>query len=121
MYMLTNEMVHQRVKSNFGIFTYEPTYAKMSSDGRVAYYAGKEGNPEQVCIAEVSHEETLYMSLFVGAGDKSAYERIQNQLAPKPKPIVPDETTAMPMTASRPSLQITLFVLLVLLSCNISR
>ncbi|KAM3716751.1 Expansin-B10 [Dirofilaria immitis] len=71
MYMFTNEMVYQRVKSNFGIFAYEPTYSKVNNfsrgsyssfsfsnyyyiikktlgDGRVAYYAGKEGNSEQI-------------------------------------------------------------------------
>ncbi|VDK87325.1 unnamed protein product [Litomosoides sigmodontis] len=80
MYMLTNEMVYQKVKSNFGFFVYEPTYAKTLGDGRVAYYAGKEGNPVQVCIAEVQPDETLYMSLLVGVDSKSVEEKLTDIL-----------------------------------------
>lgn len=97
-------------------------YFQTLGDGRVAYYAGKEGNPEQVCIVEVQPDETLYMSLFVGADSRSVYERIRNQLAPKPTPIDPDlQTTTMPMTASRPSFQAISLVLIVLLLNTISR
>ncbi|EFO21522.1 hypothetical protein LOAG_06966 [Loa loa] len=122
MYMLTNEMVYQKVKSNFGIFVYEPTYAKTLGDGRVAYYAGKEGSPEQVCIAEELPDEMLYMSLFIGAESKSVHERIRTQLSPKPIPIDPDlQTTTVPMIATRPSFQAIAFVLLMLLLCIIFR
>ncbi|CAG9530102.1 unnamed protein product [Cercopithifilaria johnstoni] len=122
MYMFTNEMVYQKVKSNSGIFVYEPTYAKTLGDGRIAYYAGKEGTPEQVCIAEVLPDETLYMSLLVGVDSRSVYERIRSQLAPKPKPIEPNvETTEMPQTASRLSFQTTSFILIMVLLCSIFR
>uniref|UniRef100_A0A0R3RLF3 DUF4738 domain-containing protein n=1 Tax=Elaeophora elaphi TaxID=1147741 RepID=A0A0R3RLF3_9BILA len=122
MYMLTNDMVYQKVKSNFGIFVYEPTYTKTLGDGRVAYYAGKEGSAEQVCITEVLPDETLYMSLFVGADSASIYERIRSQIAPRPSPTEPDlQTTTIPMTATRPSFQITSFLLIVLLLYTISR
>ncbi|KAL3986050.1 hypothetical protein ACH3XW_41180 [Acanthocheilonema viteae] len=122
MYMLTNEMVYQKVKSNFGIFVYEPTYAKTLGDGRVAYYVGKEGHHEQACIAEVLPYETLHMSLFVGTDRESVHERIRTQLAPMPTPIEPDvQTTMVPMTASRLSFQTVTFVLILLLLSAISR
>lgn len=37
MYMFTNEMVYQKVKSNLGIFVYEPTYAKVNNFSRGSY------------------------------------------------------------------------------------
>lgn len=97
-------------------------YFQTLGDGRVAYYAGKEGNPVQVCIAEVRPDEALYMSLFVGVDSKSVYERIKTQLAPKPPPIKPDhQTTAKPSLASRLSLHTTSFILILLFLFTISR
>ncbi|VDN91617.1 unnamed protein product [Brugia pahangi] len=120
MYMLTNEMVYQKVKSNFGIFSYEPTYAKTLGDGRIAYYAGKEGIPEQVCIAEVQPDETLYMSLFVGLDDRSSvHERIRAQLAPKTEPNEPDlQTSTIYMAAARPSFHTISSTLFLLFLCT---
>lgn len=143
MYMLTNEMVYQKVKSNFGIFSYEPTYAKVNKftrgsystfsfsnsyyiikktlgDGRIAYYAGKEGIPEQVCIAEVQPDETLYMSLFVGLDDRSSvHERIRAQIAPKTEPNEPDlQTSTIYMAAARPSFHTISSTLFLLFLCT---
>uniref|UniRef100_A0A915PRB1 Uncharacterized protein n=1 Tax=Setaria digitata TaxID=48799 RepID=A0A915PRB1_9BILA len=91
----------------------------MLGDGRIAYYAGKEGNQEQVCVTEILPDETLHLSLFVGTTSEStAYERIRNQLLP----VIPDSQTTTPsMTASRLSSQTTSFILLALLLFIISK
>ncbi|VDK52874.1 unnamed protein product [Gongylonema pulchrum] len=117
MYTLRSTVAYQRVHSDHGVFTYKPAHTdlsnfsrgsysafsfsnhyflakKMLTDGRVAYYAGVEGKPEQVCIAETLPDEALHLTLFVGTGSQSAHEKIRAQFSPKPEPTVPD----LPMT-----------------------
>lgn len=91
----------------------------MLSDGRVAYYAGVEGKPNQECIAETSPNEELSLTLFVGTGIRSAHERIRAQLSPKPELDVPNlHLTTMAKIAggsSSSSLSISLALLLLFL------
>ncbi|VDM96671.1 unnamed protein product [Thelazia callipaeda] len=118
MYMLTKEIIYQRVKNDLGVFIYQPTYTKTLGDGRVAYYAGAENVSEQYCIVELSSEDELYMTLFVGSGGRrSVHELIRSQLAPQPvlTRTILINSTPMSKAAAKPLNQALILLLFTLL------